>query len=339
MFFRGRRFFLLLFLLLLLLLLPQVAATVELTEADLAPYLEKYATGWIDWDNGYVYGIGIGYLDNNNQSRPRALGAARVVASGNIVKLAAGIHLDDRKTLESLGAGRVIIELKAFLQYEEVNKELVDANRPHFKVVYRVPFHGISGMTSRLLRGLEERPSDWTAFPRAGSGKEDDVHLPWLVLDARDVNSEQQLTPALFPKIVSAKGETVYELSNVDKEALVQRGMASYVLSGVTGNISSNAGRPLARIIAELNDFLSLSAACAEERGKRAKREQFIVKKVEDLQGLTRTNLVISEKDAQELKKEDAASQILEKCRVIIIVSSPIGGIEAHFAPLFAQVP
>ncbi|MEJ2199915.1 MAG: hypothetical protein P8X63_02710 [Desulfuromonadaceae bacterium] len=62
------------------------------------------------------------------------------------------------------------------------------------------------------------------------------------------------------------------------------------------------------------------------------------MKKVQNLQGLSRTNLVISEKDAQELKQEDASSQILQKCRVIIIVSSPIGGIEARFVPVLAQI-
>jgi hypothetical protein len=43
---------------------------------------------------------------------------------------------------------------------------------------------------------------------------------------------------------------------------------------------------------------------------------------------MAHTNAVISNHDAQRLRQEDAASKILKECRVIIITSVPIGGIE-----------
>ena len=49
-----------------------------------------------------------------------------------------------------------------------------------------------------------------------------------------------------------------------------------------------------------------------------------------------RANLVISESDARNIREEDASSQILKKCRVIVIVSSSIGGIEGRFLPHIA---
>jgi hypothetical protein len=50
------------------------------------------------------------------------------------------------------------------------------------------------------------------------------------------------------------------------------------------------------------------------------------------------TNLLISAADTQDLKSEDASSQILKQCRVIVIVSSPIGGVEGKIDKLLAKV-
>ncbi len=47
-------------------------------------------------------------------------------------------------------------------------------------------------------------------------------------------------------------------------------------------------------------------------------------------EGLKKTNLVISQSDADQLKKEDISSQVLRECRVIVIVNSPIGGVEGN---------
>jgi hypothetical protein len=71
-----------------------------------------------------------------------------------------------------------------------------------------------------------------------------------------------------------------------------------------------------------------MRSAIAEEGKIRKKRRRFIIKKVQGLQGLSKTNLVISQKDALALQKEDSASRILKNCRVIVIVSSPVGGVE-----------
>ena len=90
------------FLLILILLILSIAGESRADER-LLPYVEKHANGWIDWDKGLIYGIGQGFLSKNNNSKPRALGAAQLLASASIVKLAAGIHLDDQNTLETIG--------------------------------------------------------------------------------------------------------------------------------------------------------------------------------------------------------------------------------------------
>ena len=45
---------------------------------------------------------------------------------------------------------------------------------------------------------------------------------------------------------------------------------------------------------------------------------------------------MISAEDAVKLKAEDSSSRILKKCRVVVIVSSPIGGVEGTIPTLLA---
>jgi len=75
-------------------------------------------------------------------------------------------------------------------------------------------------------------------------------------------------------------------------------------------------------------DLVSPDAAQAQERQKRKRREKYIVKDVQGVQGLMKTNVVISESDANSIREEDASNQILKECRVIVIASSSLGGIE-----------
>jgi hypothetical protein len=82
------------------------------------------------------------------------------------------------------------------------------------------------------------------------------------------------------------------------------------------------------------------AAAGAEPtvRPERRRRGRYIVADVKDVQGLAKTNLVVSTADAMELQAEDATSQILKKCRVVVLVSSPIGGIEGRLPVRIAKL-
>lgn len=327
--------------------LPALSASVD--QKRFASYLEKHANGWIDWDNGLIYGIGRGYLKKNRNNRPLSQGVAGVLASGSIVKLASGIHLDDARTLESLGAGRVTIKLEAFLKDKEHRSEFVDdGNDPYYEVIKVAKMKGVSGLTAKLLKHLDEVP-DWRDFPirpLKPLAELDDSDQPWLVLDARELADNTAVEPAMFPKIVSETGETVYELSKVEEAALVNRGMMRYVVSDQTPADLRTDRQLLDRLLARAENVFAVREARAETverslqvpvgpalsrdpaRKSRKKRGRYIVKTAKGVQGLAKTNLVISSRDAMDLKAEDSSSKILRKCRVLVIASSPIGGIE-----------
>ncbi|OHB33289.1 MAG: hypothetical protein A2X84_04280 [Desulfuromonadaceae bacterium GWC2_58_13] len=316
-----------LFLLVLLSLRPYQATAAA---PDLPPYIQRFPNGWIDWGNGYIYGVGRAYLNNNGDSKIRTSRAAGILAAGNIVKIAAGINLDDRQTLQSLGNQQFIIHLKATLTSETDQSSLLrDRQGSYYEVVQKTPINGVKGLTARVLTSLPATLPDWKPISNQSAQPDAEAEdLPWLVLDARHLVQQRAVAPAILPKIVSSAGQTVYSPERVDPNALLQQGMIRYfVTSESKAQLEARLDADHA-LFAEIQRFLSLSEACADDFPKRKQRPRLIVTDVQEAQGLSRTNLIISEADAQKLLNDAQTNKILEKCRVIVLVSSPIGGIE-----------
>jgi hypothetical protein len=216
--------------------------------------------------------------------------------------------------------------VEAFIQDREVSSEYVNQGTdPYYEVTRVAPLIGIHGLTGELLPRLGAGIS---ASALAGPAEEGDEG-PWLVLDARHFPESGRVAPALFPRILSTSGEILYRLSTSDPGAVRRRGMARYVTAdGDFGSTDAGASRSdPGRWIGRL---LGIGEARAEGGERRKRRRKYVVQKVEDLEGLAKTNLVVSEQDARRLKEEDASTHILKKCRVIVVVSGAVGGIEGR---------
>ncbi|MCP3953584.1 MAG: hypothetical protein GY697_15410 [Desulfobacterales bacterium] len=301
-------------------------------------FIQQFTTGRIDWDKGVIYGTGRAYLDQNSHSVPLAMRGAQLIAASNILKLAAGVNLDERRKLGELGDGNFVIHLKAFLRFAEHESRLVEApSRPYYEVTRKAHLTGISGLNLQILRRMKSGV-DGLRIPQTSAAPiEESTDAPWLVLDARDLPGLAKVQPALFPKIASTSGNTIYDIESINAAALRQRPMASYVESAEDFRHLQSLGLSSSSLARLADMFFSVSPAVAEEGRIRKKRRRFIVKKVADLQGLSNTNLIISQNDALALQAEDSASQILKNCRVIVIVSSPVGGVEG-MAPQYLSV-
>jgi hypothetical protein len=322
-----------------LLCLPAISASVD--ESRFEPYIEKHDIGWIDWENGLIYGVGRGYLNKNGKDRSRAKRASSVIASGNIVKMAAGLNLDDAQTLQTIGEGRVVVRLRAFLRDRTHKSSFIEGDDPYYEEIRVASLRGISGLTAKLIDYFSKEPV-WKDFPTRDLEQQptaiNDEDQPWLLLDARDLPGNDQVEPALFPKIISDDGEKLYDLSVAEQSALIERGMINYVVTDEsTADLRSDV-KLLDRLLARAGLILKVPEARAEEKQKRKKRRSYIVKDVKAVQGLAKTNLVISAEDAVKLKSEDSSSRILKKCRVVVIVSSPIGGVEGTIPTLLAGI-
>lgn len=319
-----------------ILFLPNVCQCEDID--PFTPHFETFSNGRIDWDNGMIYGVGKGFLHDNQGSKTKAFRVAQYAALESIIKIAAGIQLDDRRKLEALGKGRVVIQIEALITYKEDKIDFFkNVEKPYYEVTRRAPIKGITGLTSKLLTHLKATPLDWSIFPEQPPKAElKDDQAPWLILDARKLPQQARVKPALFPKIVSESGETIYQLKTVNEAALIKRGMVSYVETDQTGKQLQSETGSYGIILARVRAFFAVQDAIAGQKGKRKKRRKFIVKEVTQAKGLMKTNLLISEKDARDLTAEDALSKILENCRVIVVTNSQIGGIEGNNQYLLA---
>jgi len=306
------------------------AASAGEDEPQLSPFLVRTDLGWIDWQQGLVYGVGKASLPANGDSKLRAMRAATAAARASIVKLAYGIQLNDKDRIETYDGGRLAISVEAFIKDSEVAGELVETDtEPHYKVTRVAPLSGIDGLTGAILPrlGAGIPPS---ALSEADSAWEDEEDRPWLLLDARHLKGAGRVTPALFPRILSASGEILYRLSSTDPRAVRRHGMAQYVTSDARLGHEGQPGAALGDPGVWIGRLLGVGETLAEDGGHRKKRRKYVVQKAEDVEGLTNTNLVVSEQDAQRLKQEDSSSEILKKCRVIVVVSGVVGGVEGR---------
>jgi hypothetical protein len=303
-------------------------SNVQAAPPSFSPYLETFPNGKIDWDQGYFYGTGKGYLHLNGGSRAKSLKVAQAEALSAILQVAAGIRLNDRKTILDLQKDQVILRLQAFVRYEPYEREYVqDRDQPHYRVTYRAPMKGVQGLTKRLLEHLKENPSAWKDFPSPERDREaHDEEDSWVVFDARRQSASQRAQPALFPKVLTEKGDVVYDLNRAEEEAVVRRGMARYVVSDEPRETWGASKTGFLRSV--LNLLQSTPAWAQENKNRKKRRSHYIVTDVTQIQGLKKTNLIISEGDAKRLKQEDRSSKILKQCRVIVVVSSSVGGIE-----------
>lgn len=307
-----------------------IASPLFAEDIPFEPYVERYPEGRIDWDRGMIYGVGKGYLHLNRGSKVHALKAARALALQSILKVASGVRLDDRETLETLGAsGRVEIRLSALVRYEEHEMiEGKDGDKPYIGVTYKAPLKGVEGLTRRLITELRKTPSAWDKFPTKEPGAESGLERgqPWLVVDARSLSTGAAVKPALFPQIRTEAGDAVYDLDKVREASLVKRGMARYVVLDPAHDRLLSSG-PF--FLERLRSLFSVSTVWAQEKKKR--RGGYVLTSAKAAQGIKKTNLILSKEDARRIQKEDASNDILKDCRVIVVVSSTLGGIEGRF--------
>jgi hypothetical protein len=300
------------------------------------PFIESRPNGKVDWDNGYFYGVGQGSLKLNGNSQTQALKVAQAGALSSILQVAAQIRVDDHRTLLDLEQQKIIIRIQGLIEYEPFDQQTVKKGGDSFmQVTYRAPLRGVKGLTRQLLTYFRESVTPLQETPVSQSQAEADASLPWLVLDARGLTPDRSPQPALFPKIVTEEGETVSDLNTVDDRALMEQGMMHYVVSNKKPEeISLN--RP-GHLLAVFKKFIGLATAWAQAQNLPQKRGRYIVRNVQQTQGRGRTTLVISAADAKALKSESETQQALQKCRVIVVVSSSVGGTEGFLPEWLAQ--
>lgn len=267
------------------------------------------SNGCIDWTNGIIYATGMGVPNPNFPTQAQktysAYQAAKVVAMRNLLQVVEGIHITSTRTVKAgmLEDDTISTQISGRL------KHVMEAGKPRTMndgsvwVTMKMYMRDIiSILVGNQQFGLgappQDRPKQSIAPPPEPKAEDEkatveglqyggkaDIIYTGLILDA----SGTSLTPAMSPKVYDPDGREIYGSAAVDREFVLESGIAGYV-------------KELEK--AKKNDRVGGSPLLI--RAKPASEDS--------------SDLVISEEDARLLEKLDASQSFLREARVLIII-------------------
>jgi hypothetical protein len=222
------------------------------------------------------------------------LRAARVVAYRNFVEIAKGVQLDSTTTVKDFITQSDIITT----QVQGIVRGARPVGEPEYfadgtcAVTLRVP---LTGKLAEVIlpKSLEKKPEAAppaspppAVAPPAAPAAPAPVVYTGMVVDARGL----QARPAMSPKIIDESGKEVYGSMNVDREYAVQQGM-----SGYARDLTAAQSNP--RVT---NNPVSVKGIKTEGPGK--------------------SDIIISNADAEKIRGASDNLTFLKKCRVMIVL-------------------
>lgn len=289
-------------------------------------YVQKTDKGSIDWLSGEVQAKGIGAPPpdavNAAQARAMALRAATVIARRNLLELLEGVQIDSSTTVQNymVNDDTVVTRVRGHLQ-QAVVTDTAYMSDGSVEVGVQVSLRGKLSRTLLPQRSAPPvnqpsqdsgpaevspsatqptpRPSrpaipggpavasnSGEAFSGTSTGALSSGDYSGLIVDARGLG----VRPAMSPRILDEKGNEVYGSSFVGREYAIQQGMAGYAKSPEQAAESDRVeGRPLQI-------------------------------KAKDVSGQAKTDIIVSNEDAQRIRAAAANSEILKQCRVMIVL-------------------
>ena len=270
------------------------------------------ASACVDWDLRIVIAEGLGapssVATNPALKHASAIRAARLDAARNILEMIKGVNLSSNTTVRDAMVANDVIRTKisGFLHglrptgdpryfsdgLVKVRMEArLDKTIPQ-ELAYRdslnQPFPAPAPLTPPVAvqPPVQTSSSAPTSAASAASVIATDRVYTGLVVDARNLG----IQPAMSPKILDENGKEVYGSAYVDREFSIKHGMAGYLKE--------------------------LDKAKANDRVKSTP----LVIKALKASGNNKTDLVVSNKDAEALRKIASTQSFLREARVVILL-------------------
>lgn len=264
-------------------------------------YIQDFENGRVDWLEGMVTAKGIGAPrgDETNMAQARAMArrAAVVVARRNLMEVIQGVWIDSRTTVRNFLVQNDVIRNRV-RGYLHDSKILDIAYMSDGSVEATVGIKLRGGLADSILpaaKGAGDTPSSRPARQASTGtpGREKGEEKPGLervytglIVDARGLNAR----PAMSPSLLDENGIEVYGSHKVSREFAIKQGMAGYAK-----DLDKAAENP------------------------RVSDNPFIAKAVK-AKGKGRTNLVLGNEQANQIRRLSENQSFLEKCRVMIIL-------------------
>ena len=264
---------------------------------SMSEWVEKVNQGSVNWSAGYIEAIGIGAPPDRSvgkiNARPMALRAAKVDAYRNLLEITKGVRVDSTTVVKDFTVESDIIntQVEGLIKGAQVVDQQYMSDGT-VEVRLRMPLYGNLSQIM-IPMAIEKRksvppPAPATPAPAvtAPPAPPDPVAYTGLVVDARSIGAR----PAMSPRIYDENGKEVYGSANVEREYAVQQGMSGYARD--------------------------LTAA---QSNQRVTANPVTVKAL-NTGGPGKSDLVISNADAQQIRASAENASFMKKCRVMIVL-------------------
>jgi hypothetical protein len=262
-------------------------------------WVEKVGQGSVNWSAGYIEAVGIGAVPDKSigksNARPMALRAAKVDALRNLLEITKGVQVDSATTVKDFTVESDVIntQVNGLVKGAQVVKTDYMSDGT-VEVTLRIPLYG--GILAQTIMPLAiakppvppapsvlEAPAPAVTAPAAPAAP---VAYTGMVVDARGI----QARPAMSPRVFDEDGKEVYGSANVDREYAVQQGMSGYAR--------------------DLN---------AAQSNQRVTVNPITVKALKT-SGPGKSDLIISNADAQQIRASAENMTFMKKCRVMVVL-------------------
>lgn len=272
--------------------------------------VERMGAASINWSEGYIDAEGVGQVPETVLDTPKAyvlaLETAKANAFRHLFEAAKSVRVDSLTDLRDM-----IIQdegfksrIDALVSKSHVEDRVFSYSQRQVKVVLRMPLRGdliraVLSHFKRKVQTFEEGPVSLTTEEQAPAPVQLNGSPPslpekaavsnpnpftGLIIDARGIHP----WPALLPRIIDESGREVYGPEQVENETAARLGLAGYC-RGVS----------------------------CQRAGNRAESRPLVVKALRT-EGPGRSNILISNLDAEKLRAADFMSPFLSKAKVII---------------------
>jgi hypothetical protein len=274
-------------------------------------WVEKVNQGSVNWSAGYIEAVGIGAPPDKSvgkiNARPMALRAAKVDAYRNLLEITKGVRVDSATTVKDFAVESDVINT----QVEGLVKGAVVVDPQYMsdgtvEVRVRMPLYGnlsqiivpLAIAKRKEITPPEPPPAPAPAEPTtpapvapapaapAAPAPPAPVVYTGMVVDARGI----QARPAMSPRVFDEDGKEVYGSANVDREYAVQQGMSGYARD--------------------------LTAA---QSNQRVTANPVTIKALKT-SGPGKSDLIISNADAQQVRASAENASFMKQCKVMIVL-------------------
>ncbi len=254
-------------------------------------YQHQPGMGGIDWTSQIVRATGYGAPNPNlppGAQRASAIEAAKTVALRNLLQMVKGMYINSETTVENAMLTSDVIHT----QVEGIvrNFRVVDTrymSTGDIEVDVEVPLSSFYEILSQIPGGLPPGGQPGQPIPpgQPSPGTANAVYTG-LIIDATGLG----VHPALAPKVLDEQGNEVYGTGYVSRDYAVQVGVVGYEKDLTRAQTNERvAGNP-------------------------------IVVKAIRATGKNKTDVVISNADAQMIRNSAANLNFLQQCKVMIIL-------------------